>query len=209
MNTGSHAAARESTAGEAVEREAFHVEPVVIEPVSPKTTHPPPPPSLRAKNATGHWQRMNVEGHPKLAQDLMTRRIFTIGQDDILEHLEEQMQAFRFRHLPVVENNKLIGLITHADLLRASSTFLSDKATERNDLIHKLPAKHIMQRELTTVRPTQTLNEVAIIMWEARIGCVPVTEEDGTLVGIITEADFIRLAYHFLPRDLPSGSWLD
>ena len=54
------------------------------------------------------------------------------------------------------------------------------------------------QRELVTVRPTDTLLDVAFLMWETRVGCVLVTEDDDTLVGIITEGDFLRLAYHFL-----------
>jgi CBS domain-containing protein len=108
------------------------------------------------------------------------------------------MAAFRFRHLPVVEQDKLVGLITHRDLLHASSSFLSEKAKERDDIIHKVPAKRIMQRELLTVRPNEPLVDIAKLMWEAKVGCVLVTEEDGKLLGIITEADFIRLAHHFL-----------
>jgi acetoin utilization protein AcuB len=58
-----------------------------------------------------------------------------------------------------------------------------------------------MQHDLVTVRPTHPLAEVAVIMWEAKIGCIPVTQNDKTLVGIITEADFIL--------DLPTTSGLD
>ena len=176
------------------------VDPEVIEsvrgakrPVEPKM---PPPPSARIKGTS----RLEITGNPRLARDLMTKKIFTIGPDDIIEHLEEQMQAFRFRHLPVVDGKKLVGLITHSDLLHASSSFLSDRVKERDELIHKLPARRIMQRELLTVRPTDTLVQVTALMWEARVGCVLVTEPDATLVGIITEADFIRMAHHFLVR---------
>jgi CBS domain-containing membrane protein len=179
---------------------AIEVEPVSFRPKAPARAAgehplPPPPPSTRIKGGTS---KLEVGKDPKLARDLMTKKIFTIGPKDIIEHLEEHMQAFRFRHLPVVEGKKLVGLITHSDLLHASSSFLSDRAVERDALIHKQPAKRIMQTELITVRPTDTLAEVALLMWEGRIGCVLVTEEDQTLVGIITEGDFIRLAHHFL-----------
>jgi acetoin utilization protein AcuB len=156
---------------------------------------PPPPPSARRK---GSVSDLKVARNPRLARDLMTRNILTIGPDDILEHLEEHMEDFRFRHLPVVEGHKVVGLITRSDLLHASSTFLSDSAKARNELIHKQPARLIMQRELVAVRPTDTLIDVAFLMWEARVGCVLVTEDDDMLVGIITEGDFVRLAYHFL-----------
>lgn len=165
---------------------------------------PPPPPSARRK---GSVSDLKVSRNPRLARDLMTRNILTIGPDDILEHLEEHMEDLRFRHLPVVEGHKVVGLITRSDLLHASSTFLSDSAKARNELIHKQPARLIMQRELVTVRPTDTLLDVAFLMWEARVGCVLVTEDDDTLVGIITEGDFLRLAYHFLRgRDRETSS---
>jgi CBS domain-containing membrane protein len=183
--------------------ETVDVEPVVIVQGTAAHAahhHPPPPPSIRVKAATGGKARLEVPGDPKLAQDLMTRKLFTIGQDDIIAHLEEHMQAFRFRHLPVVEDRKLIGLISHTDLLRASASLFSAKAKEQDELIHRLPAKHIMQRDLVTVRPTEPLESVAVVMWEAKAGCVLVTEEDTTLLGIITEGDFIRLAHHLLVR---------
>ena len=175
-----------------IEPEAFELKPAKP-PVVEKL--PPPPPSARLK---GRISELRVLNDPKLARDLMTKNVFTIGPDDILEHLEEHMRAFRFRHLPVVEGHKLIGLITHSDLLHASSTFLSTSARERNELIHRQPAKLIMQRALVTVRPTDPLLDVAFLMWESRVSCVPVIEADGTLVGIITEGDFLRLAHNFL-----------
>lgn len=161
-------------------------------------TYPPPPPSVRSRRGFTDWRKLELGTDPSLAKDLMTRNLLTIGPDDLLEHLEEHMLEFKFRHLPVVEDDKLLGLISYADLLRASSTFLSDKSKERNALIHQLPAKAIMQRDLTTVRPTATLAEVATLMWSTRVGCIPVTEQNGTLVGLVTEADFIRVAHHFL-----------
>jgi CBS domain-containing membrane protein len=173
---------------------AEEIDPEVIEPA--RAEHlPPPPPSTRLR---GSVSDLKVDNNPRFARDLMTRNILTIGPDDVLEHLEEHMEAFRFRHLPVVEGHRVVGLITHKDLLHASSTFLSASARERNELIHRQPAKRIMQRDLVTVRPSDTLLDVAFLMWEARVGCVLVTEEDNTLVGIITEGDFLRLAHHFL-----------
>jgi CBS domain-containing membrane protein len=161
--------------------------------------HPPPPPSIRGKGVTGR-DKLEVVGEPKLAQDLMTRKIFTIGPEDILEQLEQHMLAFRIRHLPVVEDDLLVGMITYADLLHASASPLVEKAKELDAIIHKRPAKHIMRREFKTVRPTATLTEVAAVMWEERIGCVLVTDDHGKLLGIVTEADFLRLAHHFLTK---------
>ena len=140
------------------------------------------------------------EDDPEIACDLMTRELLTIGPEDSLESLEAHMHSFQIRHLPVVEGNRLVGLVTHSDLLRTSSSMLSKSAPEENAVLHKLPASRIMTRDLVTVRPDEPLANVAALIWQSRLGCVPVTDADGTLLGIITEGDFVRLGYHFLTR---------
>ncbi|HEV8248003.1 MAG TPA: CBS domain-containing protein [Polyangiaceae bacterium] len=166
-----------------------------------KPHHPPPPPSLRKRSASdkdGPGTRFELAGTPKLARDIMSRQIFTIEPEATLEHLEEHMKQYRFGHLPVVDGDKLVGLISHGDLLHASSSFLSERAKERDEIIHKVPVTRIMQRDLITVSPSDTLADVALLMWEARVGCVLVIEGEDKLVGIITEGDFLRVAHHFL-----------
>jgi CBS domain-containing protein len=189
------------TGDEAQNTDEEPIEPELISGTIKRPHHPPPPPSLRhisedpSKHAGGGRE---LEKTPKLVADLMTRKLFTIEADTPLENLEAQMKKFRFRHLPVVDGDELIGLISYADLLHASSSFLSERAAERDALIHRVPASRIMHTDLVTVRPTDTLADAAKVMWEARLGCLPVTSDDGKLLGIITEADFIRLAHHLL-----------
>jgi CBS domain-containing protein len=180
---------------ESIEVEAFESKP---RPAALGTHRPPPPPSIRASGGRWHF---DVQGKPKLAQDLMTRKIFTIGPNDKLLHLEEHMEKFRFGHLPVVDDEKLVGLITHGDLLHASASFLTQKAKEIDEIVHNFPASRIMKRDVATVRPTDLLADVAKLMWEKKVGCVLVTDDKERLVGIITEGDFIRLAHHFLVED--------
>lgn len=167
------------------------------------SNHPPPPPTLRARAAAHEGRPLSVQGEPRLARDLMTRHLLTIGPDDPIMMLEQHMEAFRFRHLPVVEGDILIGIISHSDLLHASSSRLSKSAGEENVILHRLPAWCVMREDVVTVRPTEPLERVAALLWETRVGCIPVTEEDGRLVGIITEGDFVRLTHHFLTTAEP------
>jgi CBS domain-containing protein len=183
--------------------EEEEVEPEIIAPdlsaVKHKTLHPPPPPRLRDATGSG-GRRLEVSGEPQLARDLMTRELLTIAPDDPLVSLEEQMEKFRFRHVPVVDGNKLVGLITQSDLFHASSSYLSETAKQRNEIIHKLPAKRIMRTEPVTVRPSEPLASVAALMWKTRSDCVLVTDQDSNLLGILTQSDFVRLAHHHLTR---------
>jgi CBS domain-containing membrane protein len=167
--------------------------------------HPPPPPRWRQRVQAPEGRPMDVSGDPKTAEDLMTREVLTIEPDTPIDSLEQAMDRFRFRHLPVVEGDRLVGLITHSDLLHLSSSLLSKHAVVENRIIHSLPAVRVMRREVVTVSPSDPLDEVARTLWQTRVGCLPVTEDDGTLVGIITEGDFIRLSHHFLKKNSPSN----
>ena len=133
------------------------------------------------------------QGIPKTVGELMTRKVVTISPSDTIAQIEEGMQRFRFRHMPVVEDGKLVGLVTHRDLLHALSTTLSPVQDQRNAIIRTQPAHRIMQKDLVTVRPDEPLLSVANSMWDRKLGCVLITEERDALVGILTEADFIRV----------------
>ena len=65
----------------------------------------------------------------------------------------------------------------------------------------ELPVSEVMTRQPTSVRPAMGLAQVARLMLERKFGCLPVCEDDGTLVGIVTEADFVRFAADVV-RDL-------
>jgi acetoin utilization protein AcuB len=139
---------------------------------------------------------------PNTIAELMTRRVITGSEDEPIQDLWEGMQRYRFRHLPIVRDGKLVGLVTRSDLLHASSTWLSDRADERNALIGKQPLKSIMQTEVLTMRPHEPPLEAARLMWQGELGCVPVTDDDGKLVGIVTSTDFLKLSIQLLGGEL-------
>jgi CBS domain-containing membrane protein len=138
---------------------------------------------------------MDMKGEiPKTVEDIMTRKLITITEDDSLETVEVGMARFRFRHLPVVRQGKLVGLITHRDMLHVSSSFLSEDRKKRDALIHKIPARRIMHTDVVTVRPSEPITKAGETMWTKKIGCLCVTDDEGVLRGIVTEADFVKLA---------------
>jgi CBS domain-containing protein len=139
----------------------------------------------------------------KTVADVMTRRLVTVREDDVIANIDDAMHRLRVRHMPVIdEQGKLVGLLSHPDLLHAAASFLSDREADRNAIINQVPVGRIMQREVVTVEPGDSLVEAGKLMWDAKIGCLPVVQADGTLVGIITEADFIAVAVELLGGEI-------
>lgn len=143
---------------------------------------------------------------PKTVGDVMSRKIVTVTEKDVLETAEYGMSRMRFRHLPVVDaQGKLVGLLSHGDLLHAASSTLSEMEAERNALILQQPIRRIMQREVLTVQPNDSLIEAGKVLWESKIGCLPVVDEQGALLGMITKSDFIRVALQLLGSDVKTS----
>lgn len=133
------------------------------------------------------------------ARDLMSEDLITLKVNEDLNLAETVMRLGRIRHLPVVnDKDQLVGLITHRDLLRAQVSILAEiSEEERADLSRSVQAGQIMSRDILTVSPDASALEVARAMRDHKFGCLPVVD-DGKLVGIITEADFMDLVIRAL-----------
>lgn len=125
--------------------------------------------------------------------DFMTRDLVTVRESDDLALAESLLRLGGIRHLPVVRERKLVGLVTQRDVLRSGEAGRPGART--------LQVAEIMTREPTTIRPAAPLSQAARLMLERKFGCLPVCDDDGTLVGIVTEADFVRFAAD-VARDL-------
>lgn len=140
-----------------------------------------------------------MTAHRPTVGDVMSRDVLTLTEDQDLEHLEHAMRMFKFRHMPVTQNRRLVGLVSHRDLLRVSASTLLPSAAEQNALLsRRFHVRDVMVREVDTVRADLGLAEAAGIMLRKKLGCLPVVDPDNVLVGIITETDFLRLAVRLL-----------
>ena len=109
------------------------------------------------------------------------------------------MARGRIRHLPVVRDGKLTGLITHRDLLAASfSIFAEVGHNEQRRIFDTVRVVEAMHRDVVTVSPGLSVAHAASILLENKYGCLPVVDGDGILIGIVTEADFLRLTVRLL-----------
>jgi WS/DGAT/MGAT family acyltransferase len=134
-------------------------------------------------------------GGPRLA-DMMTHDVTTVWAHDTLDRPWEVMRARRIRHLPVVDaKNRLIGLITHRDLLAASQSSLSFKTeADRVRVLGWARVADVMETHLSLASPDEPAAEAGRRMVHHKIGCLLVTDDGGHLIGIVTEEDFLRWA---------------
>ncbi|WP_426752618.1 CBS domain-containing protein [Myxococcus sp. Y35] len=128
----------------------------------------------------------------QIVGELMTRDVVTLKETQNLAKADELLRLHRIRHLPVVRQDKLVGLITHRDLLRAAATLATDPAAQ------PLWAADIMTRDVQTVRPDTSLKRAVTLMLDHKYGCLPVVDETGCLQGILTEADLVRYAQYLI-----------
>ncbi|MEZ5320220.1 MAG: CBS domain-containing protein [Vicinamibacterales bacterium] len=126
-------------------------------------------------------------------RDLMSDHVMSVRPDSPLAEVRDLMIDRRIRHVPVVEDDgTLVGLVSERDLLRqvlAETEALPISA--RTDLYEAIRAREIMTRDVETIDVDEDISVAAQAMLENKYGCLPVVEE-GTLAGILTEADFVR-----------------
>lgn len=128
----------------------------------------------------------------QIVGELMTRDVVTLKETQNLGKAEELLRLHRIRHLPVARQGKLVGLVTHRDLLRAAATHATAPAAQ------PLWAADIMTRDVQTVRPETPLKDAVALMLKQKFGCLPVVDAEGALQGILTEADMVRYAQHLI-----------
>ena len=126
---------------------------------------------------------------------LMTPQPMTAPPDTPVGEVWRTMTERRFRHMPVVKNGGgLVGILTQRDLLLAAQG-----SGQPIDLDDKRPVSELMKREVDTVRPECCTAEAARHMLRKKRSCLPVVDETGAVVGILTEADYLRLSTRGAP----------
>jgi CBS domain-containing protein len=126
-------------------------------------------------------------------RDLMSKPVLTLRRGDRVAAAEELMRMERIRHLPVVdEDGALCGIVSQRDLFRgALARALGHAERGRDKLLALLRVNDVMTAPVVTASPDETVTEAAARMVERKLGCLVVVE-DGRMLGILTEGDFVR-----------------
>jgi len=127
-------------------------------------------------------------------KEWMTSDVITVKPGTRISEAHQIMKEKGIRRLPVVENNRLMGIITIGDVREASP---SDATTlsiwELNYLWAQLTVEKVMTTNVITVKATTPILDAAELMLEHKISGLPVVNDQGVLAGVITESDIFRM----------------
>ncbi|HUH06092.1 MAG TPA: CBS domain-containing protein [Kofleriaceae bacterium] len=117
----------------------------------------------------------------------MSTALITVGPKDSVNRADLEMKLAGIRHFPVVDaRNHLVGVVSDRDLLRGFA---------HGDVVS---IDAVMTTDVQTVSEETSAAEAVELLLEHKFGCLPVTGDEGQLVGLVTETDFLQVAYRAL-----------
>lgn len=138
-------------------------------------------------------------------QDVMQSNVLTVTPRATLPEAISLAQQRGIRHLPVLDDGRLVGILSDRDLKRAMASPASSLSRhEQAEAMARITVDEIMTRDVVTVGPRFPLEEAARLMLKEKISALPVTEE-GRLVGIVTETDVLALFLRAIGASEPSS----
>ncbi len=146
------------------------------------------------------------ETNKPTVRDFMTADPTTLGPDEPLLQAVLTVRSLSIRHIPVVKDGQLVGLITDRDLARASPSILGRTSPdEYNQVFQANTIDRVMVKNPTTINANALLGDAVQMMQENKWGSIPVVDDSGALVGILTKGDVMRYALSTLETS-SSGS---
>lgn len=134
----------------------------------------------------------------------MTKHPVTMTSDATVGEVDRIMKKNKFHRMIIVDGGKLVGYLSDRDVMRVSpSPATSLSKFEIRSLLDKLKVRDIMQKKVVTVAENATIEEAALIMYNNKVGGLPVISEVGAVVGIITATDILKTFVNVM--GLPQG----
>lgn len=125
-------------------------------------------------------------------RELMSAHVEVIDRNDNLLDVQARMGAQHVRHLPVLEEGQVVGLVTQRDLFKATmSSAMGYGEKAQKAYLQSVRVKEIMTYPVITVTPDTLVVDAVELILTKGVGCLPVMQ-DGTLVGIVTKTDLLR-----------------
>ncbi len=119
-------------------------------------------------------------------KEIMTREVCTIRKKDTVHTLAKRMVEYGVGSAVVIENGKPIGIVTEKDLI--------SKIVAKNKVPSKVTIEEVMTHPIITINPHTSLRDAAMIMIKRGIRRLPIVDNSGNLVGIITDSDILGVS---------------
>jgi len=127
--------------------------------------------------------------------DEMTHRVAFVLESDDIDTAYLSMRSVNARHLPVIRDNKVVGVLSDRDILLHAKVGKSGRITVPKKLV-----SDVMTKEVIVCHVNDSIESIAEVMLEKHIDCLPVVNDDGELAGIITSTDLLRLLRNEFPH---------
>lgn len=134
-----------------------------------------------------------MNNHAVSVADIMATELATVLPTASISQLLEMFSQHSFHHIPVLENEKLLGIISDRDVSKALSPHIGTnlESAEDRQLLQQC-AEDIMTRDVIAIDRTTDLDTASILLLENNISCLPVTDENDCLQGILTWKDLLQ-----------------
>ncbi len=139
---------------------------------------------------------------------VMTRKPATVSPKDHLETVQDIFEKFGFHHVPVVEDEKLVGIVSYTDYLRVIQEVYGSRDEEmRNQhLLQTILVKQVMTAHPVCLSPSDTVEDALRIFKTNHFHAIPVIENDGRLMGILSTHDLIKVLERLLAPEIDFAS---
>ncbi len=131
---------------------------------------------------------------------IMTTEVITIGPENTMDKVKKVFDQHNIHHIPVIENAKVVGIISKTDylkLLHGFTLFKTQKSDNYNDAIMRsLLVREVMTKQVAKLNPDDSIETAAGFFRENLFHALPVVNKTGELVGIITTYDLLNYAYN-------------
>jgi acetoin utilization protein AcuB len=126
-------------------------------------------------------------------EKIMSRHVVSVDMDDTLKDIREIFEHVRFHHILVLDNERLAGIISDRDLLKAVSPYADTLSERPRDAATLRKRAHsIMTRKPITIAADGSVLDAIRFFVDAKISCLPVLNKDGSVAGILTWRDILK-----------------
>jgi CBS domain-containing protein len=133
-----------------------------------------------------------INGKERSVREIMMSMPVTLKPEDTLDMANDIITLGRIRHIPIVEEGRLVGLLSQRDLLgTAATSILGLKPKTKKALLKSFQIREVMRKAVITTGPGTAITDAAKVMADKKIGCLPIVEGD-SLIGLVTVTDLLR-----------------